>query len=469
MQQARSAALVASLAFAFASTLVGQAAADFRTPDGSRFVLVADPAMRHVEWAIATPADPAEDAPGLEGLAAAVATASLGGTWRTGSIDAARERAALDRVDAAWGQIFATKGSAPAQAELVAAQTEAEALGDVNVYRRVLAALPVDRPEVLTVGPTCVLQLTTVPEALGEVADLLLERREQQALRQLPRIWADELVARQREHDADPRISAYAELVALAMPGDPAIRRFERPGLVPPRRDQALQAWARTQHPGRSVHVLIGGFDPRALRSLLERKFTATGLTRPDLPTVPAIRPITGERRSTVPGAGENLVAIAWQVPRGTDPLLLQALARWLAGADGRLPLALRDAGREQAQIRASSPWPPSLTSSDLLLVEVADPQPAKLADLALGVCRSAAKTGPTADEMKVLLQDLQENAASTAADARHRARDLAAQTLRWPDAPLRDDVARRVTLTKLRELAATVLGGRPVVVEARR
>ncbi len=445
------------------------ASLDFRTPDGSRFVLIADPTMRHVEWTIATPADPAEDPPGLEGLAVTVAIASLGGTWTTGSVDAARERAALDRLDVAWGQIFATKGSQEAQAELLAAKTECDQLGDTAVFRRVLAALPVNRPEVLSVGPATVLQMTTVPEALGDVSDLILERREQQVLRALPQVWADELTTRQRAFDANPRNAVYTELLNLALPGHPAIRAFERPGVSSPRRAQALAAWARTQHPSRSVHVLIGGFAPAALRSLLERKFATTALPAPE-PTVPAaMRAIASERRSTVPGSREPLVAIAWQLPPGQDPLVLNALASWLAGPEGRIPLALRRAGRDGVAVRATAPWPPAFGTAGLLLVELSSNDTKDLADAVLQACRDAAKEGPSEAEVQALGRELELAASAVAADPRWLARDLAVQLLRWPGQPLRNPVAQRLSEKTLRPLVNNVLGSRPVVAEARR
>ena len=45
------------------------------------------------------------------------------------------------------------------------------------------ATLPANRPEVTAKDGVCLLQLTTLPEAIGAVGELLVERREQQALR----------------------------------------------------------------------------------------------------------------------------------------------------------------------------------------------------------------------------------------------------------------------------------------------
>lgn len=450
---------------------VARPIADFHSPDGSRFVLLSDSTMQHVEWAIATPSNPAEDAPGLEGLGAAVARASLGGTWATGSVDPAKERAALERLDVAWNEVFATRGSAPAQNELRLAQEQVQALGDPKVFRRVLAALPVNQPELHISGGTTVLSLTTVPEALDDVAKLVLERREQQALRELPTIWTEEVMSRQRAFDADARVAVHAELIALALPGHPALRNFERPGLTTPRRSQALDAWAATQHPSRTVHVLIGNFDTTALRSLLEARFATTSLPTPPAPARPAIRKIANERRSTIPGCRENVVAIAWQLPAGPavdNPWHLRALTRWLTGPDGKLPAALRAAQREVTSCRASAPWPSSPTIAGLLMVEVSANEIDGLADDLLRACR-AASAGPSDAELAALAKDLQLAAAIVAADPRWLARDLAEQLLRWADQPILRTADERLSGEALRGLAKQVLGSRPVIVEGRR
>src|SRR5688572_31338871 len=91
-------ALMLALAAPFASAANAQASPApappvvLTTPDGSRFVLVVEPAMPHVHWAVATQADGRDDPPGLPGLTQAVMKASLGGTWHTGSRDVAKER-----------------------------------------------------------------------------------------------------------------------------------------------------------------------------------------------------------------------------------------------------------------------------------------------------------------------------------------------------------------------------------------
>ena len=159
----------------------------FTSPDGSRFILVPDSRMPLVHWAIATLA---HDPPGFAGLSAATMLAALGGTWQSGSRDPERERQALADLDAAFHAWLGNRGDAAATAELVRLSTAAEQLGDPAAHRRVLASVPVHLPEVFDRPPVCIYVTTTVPGALPEVAQLLLERREQTALRDIQSIWA---------------------------------------------------------------------------------------------------------------------------------------------------------------------------------------------------------------------------------------------------------------------------------------
>lgn len=443
---------------------------DFRTPDGSRFVLLPRPKMETVEWAIATPADAALDLPGLEGLAVVAAKTSLFGTWQIGSLDAEKEQAAHRRLDAAWREMFATKMSPAAQAELKAAQDEVAALGDPAVFRRVLATIPVDRPEVRHVGTAAVLSLTTVPEALPQLCDLLVQRREQQALRELPKVWAEELVARQRAFDADPRSLLYAEVVAMALPGHPALRNFERPSAMPPQRSQAQVAWQRSQHPARTVHVLLGGFDPTTVRNLLESKFDSTALPLEPLPEAPLVRPIASERRSTVPGCKAAATLFAWQLPAGTDATTATAMARWLAGPQGRIADELRKRGLGDREVRVRAPWPAALGLAGLLLVEIGGPQDGKeradtLRDAVMATVAEAAAEGPGSAESERIDRDMARAAATVAAEPRWLARETAELALRRPGQTPKA-MPTPVRGSDVRDLAAAVFGGKAVIVE---
>lgn len=448
----------------------GSALVDFRTPDGSRFLLLPLPGAELVEWAIASPSDAAYDLPGLDGLGAAVVTASLGGTWETGSLDAAKEQVALERLDTAWGQMFATRMGAAAQTELAAARAEAAALGDPRVFRRVLAALPAERVEVVPVGPTTVFAMTTLPEALPELCDLLVERRDRQVLRDLERVWTEELVQRQRTFDANPRLPIYAEVVALALPGHPALRNFERPGLIPPQRRQAMQTWLRTQHPSRTVHALVGSFDPLALRQLLEQKFAVVQVPAEPLPAPVPVRAIATERRSAVPAGKEPVTAFAWQLQGNHDATTALALARWLAGPTGRIAAGLRQRNLGELEVRVQAPWPPALGLAGLVLVEVGGPakaeQAATLRTAVAAIVAEAAASGPTAAELQRVRDEMVAAEAAIAADRRWLARELAARALRWPgQSPLRAP-QQAVRSEALRELANRTFVGGAVIVE---
>src|SRR4030095_10819004 len=66
---------------------------------GSRCILLPTQGPPLVNWVVLTPAGPAEDPEGLEGLAVAVARASMAGTTRVGSRNRATEEDLLARLD----------------------------------------------------------------------------------------------------------------------------------------------------------------------------------------------------------------------------------------------------------------------------------------------------------------------------------------------------------------------------------
>ncbi len=72
---------------------------DFRTPDGSRFVLVPTGGPPVIHWVMATPAGVMEDPPGLDGLSFAVARSSMAGTSSTSSLDWQAESRILAEQD----------------------------------------------------------------------------------------------------------------------------------------------------------------------------------------------------------------------------------------------------------------------------------------------------------------------------------------------------------------------------------
>jgi len=443
----------------------------FRSPDGSRFLLIPNPAMALVQWAVATPAEAGDEPPGLEGIAAAAAQASLGGTWVTGSANAEKERLALDALDQAWHDMRSAPQDPDVLQRLGQSQAEVQALGDTHAFLRMLAGLPVHRPEVVTKDGTAVLQLTTVAGAIGAVAERLVERREEQALRDLGKVWMRELVARQNLYDADPTSTVRAELLALAMPNHPLSRAAERAGRAMPRRSQMLAVWQATQRPERSVHVLVGNFDPAEAQATLSAAFTATRLPPPPAARELPLRPLQSLRRSTVPGNRVPMVAVAWVMPEIPDPFQLEVAAQWFAGgADSWLGRALLKAGRKTASTSCRAPWPMTIGGQSLLLVEVQDPAGIDgLADLVLQQSRTCTEKDPTKAELQPKIQNLQVQWTIVTNEPRWYAMEIARHALLWPQQPPRLEIPTAVEARPLRQLLARIFAGQPVIVEGRK
>lgn len=371
--------LLATLCLALgAAEACAQAPVDFRSKDGTRFVLVPTPGAPMVHWAVATPIGVAVDPADAPGLAEAAALASMRGTWNFGSLDVARERQTLAELDALDADLRgAPKGTA---AELDAKRARANELRalaatlcDAAAFRRVLAAAPAAGVQVRSTATASILSLRTTPLALPQVAKLLVDRRERQVLRgidaELEAVQSRAVAA----WDADPLSPLRAEALALAFAGNPLARAGERPQPAPARRDTALATWAQSQHPQNTVHVLTGSFDPASVRADLERAFERTLLpaAQPRQPAVP--RALTATRRAAVPGARFPAVLVAFALPPELDRDAAATAARWFAdGPDSWLGKELVRSGRATARVAARAPWPEG-AATGLLLVEVTD------------------------------------------------------------------------------------------------
>lgn len=448
-----------------------QTSVQFRTPDGTRFVLLPEPSSSLVYWAIASPIETGDDPPGLEGLAAATALASLGGTWLTGTLDAAREQQALAAQDEALHALRSDGQDAGALQRLAASQTTLQELSDPMAFRRVLATLPTHDVEVVARDAAAVLQLTTLPEAIGTVGAMLVERREQQALRDLGRVLAGELAARQNRYDADPAAAVHTELLALALPNHPATRASERAGRNQPRRTQALAVWQATQRPERTVHVLSGGFDPAQVRRTLEQVFATTTLPVAPATAIAAPQPPRSMRRSIVPGVRIPTVSCAWVLPANSNPFELGVAARWLGdGPSSWLARALAKAGRKSAQVTCRAPWPVTVDGNTLLLVEVMDPAGIDgVVDLVMQQCRRSTEQAPPAPELQAAIGDLQTHWTVTSNDRRWFTQEVARQALLWPQQPPRTSVPATVEPGAIRRVLTAIFAGQPIVVEGRR
>lgn len=452
---------------AIAPFVAAQTTTSFTTPDGSRFVLVESRTVPLVHWAIATPED---DPPRFQGLSFATMRASLNGTWTTGSIDAERERRALDAFDAAWHDWLQHVGDAEKSARLLTCKQEAEQLADRAAFRRVLATLPVHHPEVVERSPFCLFVMTTTADALPDVARVVVERRDQQALRDLQPLCTETACLRDAAIAADPANALRAEVLALAIPDHPYGRRLERQPPASPLRSDGFTTWQTTQRPERTVHVLLGSFDTATVRADLERTFATTTLPAVAAPPVVTPRPITSMRRSAVNGLRTPTLAIAFVLPTTLDPRVLEATTRWLGeGPDAFLALELQRLGRKNATVRCEAPWPPTILGKSLFVIEIGDPAGVdQLAEAVTNACRKAGATAPTAANVQTVVTAMQRDRTEAANDPRRLATDLAIAAATWPDRPIDALALGAIDPAAMQQLAKALFAGQPVVVEGR-
>lgn len=343
------------------------------TPDGSRFVIIEDPDMQHVHWVIASWADGSDDPPGLTGLALATVHTSLNGTWTTGSLDIAKEQLALAELDTAWQEKMAAPGKPKLEANVVRLDKAAQELGDTRKFLRVMAAAPTFRPQIVYRDPIVLTTLTTIAPALPTVAQLLFERREDQALRGLVRSWLPTVMQRLQVHATQPRRRLHAELLALVNPFSSAIQRLESPPIQAPTRAQALRVWQSSQHPTRTVNVLIGGLDAQHTKAALNAVFATTALPEPTPRRTPPVRPITAQRSSIVPNIPGGGVAIGWLLPPNVSDGMLTVIARWLSRDDSSLMRQLRKT-HPGISIVCHAPWPQTSNERGMLVLDIIDP-----------------------------------------------------------------------------------------------
>jgi hypothetical protein len=464
----RERAAATAVALTLAAAAAAQAdATPFTAPDGSRFLLCPDPTAAAVHWAVASPIDLAQDPPGHEGLAGTVARASLHGTWRIGSHDAAREKEALLWLEEAWLRMLRDPRDAVAADDVKRWDDAARELADRRAWLRALAAAPAWQPELTAVGGAAVLTVTTTRAALPEVARLLVERREDVALRELPRAWMETFQARGRAHVADGRRGVRAELLALTMPDQPGSRAVEAPNPAPPTREQATACWAASQHPTRVRHVLVGDFDVAAAQATLAAAFARSDLVAPSTPSNARPRPLAGVRRSSVAGVPTPVVALAWPLPDGLDGDTLAATLLWLGGDDGAITRRVRADGRATARVTLTGPWPSAPDGLGLLVVEATDPSgQAGLGDAVLAACRAAIAAPPTAADIGRIERARVRGWQASNGDARAQAAAAAARWLTWPSQPPRLGPPPAPDAKLLLDCAQRLCGAPPAIVE---
>lgn len=467
------------LALLCAAPLAAQQARELTTPDGSRFVLVPSALTPLVHWVTASPCGPLVDPPDAHGLAAACVHASLRGTFDE-SVDAAREREVLAELDAAETQLAAARrgaGTAPEDVErrVATLRAEAAALADVGAFRRTLLAVPCETPVVTAGQSHATFGITTLATALDRVADLMVARRERQPLRGVRQDHEAALAKATNAWDAWPLAPLHAEALSLAYAGSPLAQAGERPFGTGATRTAALRTWARTQHPTRAVHVLLGSFDVDAVERTLRRAFATTALPEPP-PLAPADpRPLQAIRRSVVPSEEAPACVIAWPLRGDEDRTAVQIASIWLAGsAESWLGRELARRGRPQVQVRSIAPWPEA-PGRGMLLVEVVDAQGGDpgLADQVLALCRrelqGTAAPVPDADSLAAANAQLLVKWEHATRSGLAQARTLAADQLLHPGtAPVLQPPAAPGPEQSLRTLQR-ILAGTPVVVERRK
>lgn len=441
----------------------------FTAPDGSRFVLVPDAAVPHVQWAIATWADGGDDPPGCEGLARATMRAAAHGPWSIGSRDVAAERACLDEQDLAWQRLLADPRDAAAAQQLRDLEKRSQELFDPTVFPRMLAAAPCHRVEIVERGPVAVLVLTTMPAAIGEVGRLLVERREQQPLRRLPASWLAAFGARTAAHAAERHLAVHAEVLALTMPSHPAARFLQPPVPASPTRRQALATWAQSQRPERTVHVLFGDFDLRSAEATLGATFAATALPNRPGNDPPPPQPQAAVRRSLVSGVVHPVVAIAWVLPAPIDNFVLAAAATWLGdGKDSHLASELRRLGRSPRAVRCLTPWPTAADWPGLFLIEVEDDRVDGLADQIVSTVQKSGQAPPDAVAVQATLATMQRRWREQNPGSRELAVTLAVESLQWPAQRLAPHGPKELDAKAMQETLARIFRSQPVIVEGR-
>jgi len=310
-----------------------------------------------------------------------------------------------------------------------------------------------------------------VPAALSDVGRLLVQRREEMALRDLQPLWVQSVLQR-GEAQAKPENASRAEILALAIPDHPFARSFERTTPAPPRRSEAITAWQASQRPERTVHVLMGNLDPATAEPELRRIFAATSLPATTAPPAVVPRPIQGSRRSVVHGARTPTVSLAFVLPPIDDRAALEVAAHWLGGGpQSRLREELQHQGRSDAAVGCTAPWPGALDGKGLLLLEVSDPGAggeSEVGDAMVATCRKLAAETPSAASLQAALTAMQRDWIRLTNDPRWLAVEVADAALSWPKQPPRTRLPDTIDAKAVQQLLARIVAGPPVIVEGR-
>lgn len=396
-------------------TAAGAAAQDepkvraLRTPDGCRVLLLPTGGPPVVHWVVATPAGVAEDPAGLEGLSHAVARAALAGTRRLGSLDPVREfelARRLEQLELRAGRLERAGRPLPAdlRAALADVRRRLSRVVDPMAFERALCEAPGLRVVRHETAEATLLELTTTVGGLGRTAARLLEMRERAALRDVHAHLRQVRAAARSARRVDVLADLRREALALAFLGHPLERLYATVLPAEPlEMAVAGETWARTHHPSRTLHVLVGGFDPDTAQDVLRRVFVETSLPTPTTAALPPLAAGRGERRVTRPPGEPAAMVLGYPIPAGVDPFALRVLVAWLGGADGMLARALRRAGHPSVVLRVRAPHPSR--RAGLLLVEVLEPTASQapatpLGSAVLAALEQAITKGPQPSEL---------------------------------------------------------------------
>lgn len=224
-----------------------------------------------------------------------------------------------------------------------------------------------------------------------------------------------------------------------------------------------------TQNPERTVHVLLGDFDPVAVEAALRPVFARTDLPAPPTPPTPP-RAIAGVRRSVVPGVGAATIAMGWLLPAGVDPEVLETAARWFGGGEtSYVGQELLRKGHTKLTVRCRAPWPEAVDGRSLLLLEARDETgSATLAEHVQQIVAQVGTRGPLPREIQLVNTARQREWMELTDDPRRLAAEVAKRGLLWPQQRVRVGVPPPVLAKSVMDLLNTLLAGQPVVVEGR-
>lgn len=435
MTLCRSLCLVAALTAPAATAQIRETLSleDFRTPDGSYFILVPTGGPPVVHWVMATPAGVLEEPPGMEGLSFAVARSAMVGTSSTSSLDWEAESLVLsqqDRLEQELDRLLALATEVPdtLRQELEEQRTQAAALTDPIAWERRLRRAPALGAQLTELPEANLLQVTTSVEGLTRVALLLIERREGETLRdvhgEFRRVRGE--LALQRGTDTVARMRR--EVLGLSFLGHPFARAYAATDQPRPlSRSDALALFRRTHHPRRTLHVLTGGFSIEAVRAQLERIFATTTLPDPGN-LIREAPPAPVARVSSIRGTGTPRLAMCFRIPDDASREETDIISSWLTGGlDSEIVTRLREAGHTEAIVRGTAPFP--LRSSRLFLLEAEDPTPEVGKRILRGVSEALAQIasgGPSDEELTTAVARTRSAAAAARLGPRNLAREIA-------------------------------------------